>query len=437
MAKSRTWELAGLVGSLSFVGMGVYKNFAKYDHGSTEASFLTDWSAPPPWPIFTKLNEVQQFFANTAKAMTPPPIQMMDLTMGFAISQTVYVAARLGIADLVVERPKTVKELAKETGADEERLRRLLNACVGFGVFNVLSGYEKSDEFHYVNSKLSATLRKDHPHSHRDFSLCQMMDSYDAWGFAYEAVHSKDAIVFEEYSRQAQELKDSGHQGPYSMWNFWGLHPEQEQTFQGAMTSLDSLGAVAMVEDCPNFGYSNITRIVDIGTSQGHFLLRILSKFPHLKGLGMDLPRVINILEGNIHKLPQASQEAASRATWHPGSFFNLKDFPKFEDGDQLVMRYILHDWTDAQTIEILQNIRKAIGNKKVTLLIGESDIKDDPSPDGMPVRALIDLHMLMLNGGVDRSPSMWAKIFAQSGWKTTNHYPTRSLVGWTEATPV
>jgi hypothetical protein len=99
-------------------------------------------------------------------------------------------------------------------------------------------------------------------------------------------------------------------------------------------------------------------------------------------------------------------------------------------------MRYILHDWSDEDSIVILKNIRKAIGDKKVTLLIGESDIQDDPTPDGMAIRRLVDLHMMVFFNAGDRSPSQWKVLFDQTGWKMVNHYPTRSLVGWTEVVP-
>lgn len=259
-------------------------------------------------------------------------------------------------------------------------------------------------------------------------------DSYDAWGYVYDAVKDASITPFMHKSRQNAITQQELGQEDTNLWDWYGIRPENEANFQAAMTTLDSLGADAMAEDC--IPLQAAKRVVDIGTSQGHFALRILQKYPHLTAVGMDLPRVVASIDENLKKLPKESQEAVSRFQWHGGSFFNAEDFPAFEDGDHIVMRYILHDWSDDDCVVILKNIRQAIGDKKVTLLIGESDIQDDPTPDGMAIRRIVDLHMMVFFNAGDRSPSQWKVLFDQAGWKMTNHYPTRSIVGWTEVVP-
>ena len=147
-----------------------YKSAQPYDHAASEAAHLTDWSAPPPFPVFKALTGLSFLLHKMGDALTPPPIKVLDLTFGFTVSQVLYVAARLDIADLVAQKPMTALELSQITGADEGRLRRVINACVAHGVFAL----DPEDPNRYVNSALSAVFRKDHPHPLRNMVLHQM-----------------------------------------------------------------------------------------------------------------------------------------------------------------------------------------------------------------------------------------------------------------------
>jgi len=166
-------------------------------------------------------------------------------------------------------------------------------------------------------------------------------------------------------------------------------------------------------------------------------LFRMLSTYPELKGVGFDLPEVIATVQNSLSTLPEASQKAAERASFQQGNFFNADELPAFEQDDVITMRYILQSWSDADTIKILSNLRKAVGDKQVTLLVGESAIGDDASAEVMPMRPVLDVNMMVFSNGADRSPNQWKEIFKQAGWKLTKGYATRSMLGWTEAKPV
>jgi len=409
---------------------GILGSKKEYDHAKSEASYMADYSSPPPWPIFIGVNATGGCLGGVAKSLTPPPIAMMDMIMGFTVSQLLYTVARLKIADILVAQPKTAEEIASEVGTDPQRTRRILNACVANGVFAMKPNDPTAS--YYTNSKLSAVFRTDHPHCMRDMVMHQMNDGYDAWAFLHDAVQSKHEVVFETRTRTAVEQKKNGQK--IGLWNAYNQDPTREATFQGAMTSLDSLGAQAMVNDCKPL--ASAKRVIDIGTSQGHFLLKCLASYPKLKGIGTDLPSVIATVDANLKKMPAASQEAAKRATFQVGDFMKCQ-FPDFEDGDVIIMRYILHDWSEKDTITILTNLRKAVGNKKVSLLIGESAIGDDPSAEVVPVRPIIDVHMMVIFDGSDRPPSVWKNLLKKTGWEFSKNYATRSLLGWTEAVPI
>lgn len=411
-----------------------YGPAAQYDHAAAEASYMVDdYSSPPIWPVVMGVGQIQAGLNSVSKSFTPPPTQVMDMAIGFATSQLLFTVAKLKIADVLVERPKTADEIAREIGTDQERTRRVLNACIAKGIFDIAPN-EPTRSF-YVNSKLSAVLRTDHPHSMREMILHQMGDAYDSWSFLHEAIKSKDEVVFATRSRIAEEQNAKGLDTDLS--SFYGANPEREAIFQGAMTAMDSMAAQAMVNDCEPIQQAK--RVVDMGCAQGDFLLRMLSTYPELTGVGFDLPRVISTVEGNLSKLlPEASQKvAAERASFQQGSFFNVDELPAFEEDDVITMRYVFHEWSEADVVKILSNLRKAVGDKQVTLLVGESAIGDDPSAEVMPIRPIMDVNMMVFSNGSDRSPSQWKGIFKQAGWKLTKGYATRSSLGWTEATPV
>mmetsp|Transcript_3729 Transcript_3729/g.6846 ORF Transcript_3729/g.6846 Transcript_3729/m.6846 type:complete len:102 (+) Transcript_3729:198-503(+) len=101
-------------------------------------------------------------------------------------------------------------------------------------------------------------------------------------------------------------------------------------------------------------------------------------------------------------------------------------------------MRYILHDWADKEAEVILSNLRKRIGNKDVTVLIGESAMPDRHTVAQPAVIHHIDMQMMaVLGDAVERTPSMWKELLPKVGFKFVTIYPTRSLLQWVEAVPV
>jgi Dimerisation domain len=57
-----------------------------------------------------------------------PQEQLARMITGYWTSQAIYVAAKLGIADLLADGPKIADELARATGTHARSLYRLLRA---------------------------------------------------------------------------------------------------------------------------------------------------------------------------------------------------------------------------------------------------------------------------------------------------------------------
>ena len=132
-----------------------------------EAALLTDWSTPPPWPVFIAVNMLAGALRAGADALTPPPIKLIDLTMGYQRTTFVYLAQTLKIPDILAKGPHSAAEIAAEVGSDGKLVERLMYACAANGIFKL--GPASGATQRFVNTAVSAVLRVDHPNSLRDW----------------------------------------------------------------------------------------------------------------------------------------------------------------------------------------------------------------------------------------------------------------------------
>lgn len=109
----------------------------------------------------------------SAPQAAPPAAKLMDLVGGAFVSQAIYVAAKLGIADLLADGPRSAEFLAVATSTHERSLYRLLRSLTSVGVFTEV------EPMIYGNSPMSETLRSDHPASTRDVAI--WMNEEEHW----------------------------------------------------------------------------------------------------------------------------------------------------------------------------------------------------------------------------------------------------------------
>lgn len=130
----------------------------------SEAALLTDWSNPPPWPIFIGINAVAGTLRSMADALTPPPIRMLDYSVAYQTSMMAHILQSTKIPDFLATGPKTIVELTTylET-KDELRVERILFTMAADGMTQLHPSMKKGDAPRFVNTALSATLRSDHP----------------------------------------------------------------------------------------------------------------------------------------------------------------------------------------------------------------------------------------------------------------------------------
>ena len=109
----------------------------------------------------------------------------------------------------------------------------------------------------------------------------------------------------------------------------------------------------------------------------------------------------------------------ADRCELVAGDFF--KSVP--EGGDGIVMKWIIHDWNDEQSISIMKNCHRALpaGGK---LILIEAVVPDTNEPH---FSKFIDLNMLVITGGRERTPEEFRQLYEASGFKLSRIVPTES----------
>jgi hypothetical protein len=172
------------------------------------------------------------------------------------------------------------------------------------------------------------------------------------------------------------------------------------------------------------YDFSKFETVVDVGGATGNMLAAVLGRHPGPRGILFDLPHV-------VREAPPLLGRAgvADRVTIESGSFFETVP----QGGDAYILSHIIHDWSEAQCLTILGHVRKAIapGGK---LLIVEMVL---PPGDAPHPGKLLDITMLLLPGGQERTPEEYADLLAKAKFRLERVVPTQSPVSVVEAVAV
>ncbi|MFF4404944.1 methyltransferase [Streptoverticillium reticulum] len=343
----------------------------------------------------------------SAPATANPHQQMLQLLGGKMVAAAVCTLARIDVADLLADGPRPVAELASATGMDADMLYRFLRAAGSAGVFT-----ETADGV-YGLTPMGELLRTDVPGSLRD--LAAMYGETSIWNCFGDAI---DTL-------RTGEPTGPKYRGGQGWFPYMEQHPEWAQTFHRAMTGVSEKAIrAAEVFDFGRFG-----KVADIGGGQGRLLSAILGAHPEVQGLLFDQASAV---QGAAPVLEAAG--VADRAECVVGDFFQ-----SIPGGcDAYVLKAILHDWNDEDSIRILRNIRAAMAendNKAAArVLIVEAVV---PAGDGWHFSKAMDIAMGVSLGGKERSEQQWRELLAEAGFElvaVTETAPPHAIV---EARPV
>lgn len=316
--------------------------------------------------------------------------------MGAWLSQALWAAARLEVADALAQGPRSPAQLAVQLGVDADALARLLRALSAHGVFVVRA------DGRFAHSELSQCLRRDVAGSLRDYLLFvghpKQRDAWARLDLTMRAGRPAQPGLFE---RMAEDR-------------------ELGCVFDAAMSCLSRLGSAATHA---SYDFSRFATIVDVGGGRGANLVAMLRVAPQARGVLFDLPEVIAEARERL-----AEHALGERIRVDGGSFFER--IP--EGGDAYVLKHILHDWSDERALAILRNVRRAMG-PEATLVIIESVL---PEGGRAHMAQLIDLEMLVIDGK-ERSEREWRGLLACAGFALARIVPSAGPVSVIEARPV
>jgi hypothetical protein len=328
----------------------------------------------------------------------PSPHQQLDqMITGYWISQAIYAAAKFGIADHLKDGPKSVAELARATSANPDALYRLLRALASVGIF------AEGESHRFSLTPLAEPLRSDVAGSKRALALMSGDEQFRAWAEIDYSIRT-GKIAFDQVFGEP-------------VFDYLGHHPDKARIFDAAMVGIHGRETSAVLSA---YDFSRIGVVADIGGGNGSQITELLQKHPRMKGILFDLPHVIERAKERIH-----TAGLAERCTMVAGSFFDAMP----EGADAYILRHIIHDWDEEKCLTILHNCHSAMptGGK---LLVIESVIP----PGNEPFHGkFLDLVMLLIPGGKERTASEYRALFEQAGFELTRIVPTGSEVSIVE----
>jgi DNA-binding Lrp family transcriptional regulator len=325
------------------------------------------------------------------RKLMPPQTVLLNFAIGnTVITRSIYVVVELGIADLLKDGPKNIKQLSKKTGADEDTLYRIMRTLTSEGIFKA-----KKNKYFETNL-LGKHLQTDLEDSMYSFIKATGADwANDIWG---------------DILKTAKTGKDF-YENKYGMNFFDWLRRDAKarRLFTDGMTSISAISDIPVANA---YDFSNFDTIVDIGGYNGSQLKTILEAYPGLKGFLFDLPLTI--------KNTKNKNSASERLHYAAGDFFDSVP----PGHDLYIMKSVLHDFDDKNAIAILLNISKAMRNDS-TLLIVENVIKEDNNESDFS--KILDINVMAMMGGRVRTLGEYNMILEDSGLRLNRIIPTSS----------
>jgi hypothetical protein len=319
------------------------------------------------------------------KMQMPPEAAIMQMVLGAWVSQAISAVTRLNIPDLLKAKgPSTAKELAM--GREElnaEFLERVLRACASVGVF------AEFPDGRFDLTPLSETLTADSPVSRKKMVELFGASWWRVWSGLEQAIRTGEP----------QSVANLGSE----YWDYMDANPKEMEDFGLAMKS-NSLNSIRWVLERCDFSRSRV--VADVAGGFGHLAIGLLEKYPHLRAIVLEVPKLVPIAKQQWKGM---SPGTTSRLEFVAGNMF--ESVPR---ADTYIMKHIIHDWDDERCAKLLRNCRNAMeGNGRVICV--DSVIPPMGDTGAVPAKFL-DLNMLVMIHGKERTLKQWEALFGASG---------------------
>ncbi|MGE5305317.1 MAG: methyltransferase [Alphaproteobacteria bacterium] len=340
-----------------------------------------------------------------ATAELTPSAAMLRVITGFRVSRAVYVAAKLGVADLLKDGPRSSEELAQMTGTHEPSLYRVLRALVSVGIF------VEAGQGRFALTPTAATLRNDIPGSLRAWVILVLGEEhYQAWGDLMHTIRTAETSF--------------NHVFGMGVFQYEAQHSEHAKIFDQAMANLVGVYNAAVLA---SYSFSSIEKIVDVGGGDGSLIRAILQGNPSITGILFDMPHVAETAKRKI-----AEAGLSGRCEVIAGDAFVAVP----SGGDACILSRVINSFENERALVILRNCRRALTKNGKLLLVERAlpeRVENSIEAQG-PIMS--DLNMMVMSGGRERTATEHRDLLAQAGFALTRIIPTQSEVSVIEAEP-
>ena len=333
---------------------------------------------------------------------TPPHVQLIQMATAYWVSRALYAAARLELADRIAVGSRTPADLAAQTAAHAPSLHRLLRALAGLGIVS------EDEEHEFSLTGLGQAFCAGAPGAAHATVLALAGDWWwRGWEHVLHAVATGKTGMERAFGT--------------TLFEYLATEPEEASYFNDAMIGFHGAEPEAVAAA---YDFSGCETVVDIGGGTGNLLAAILERRPHLRGVLAERPHVLSEATVLVE-----SRGLSPRVALEPIDFFT--SIP--DCGDVYLLSHVIHDWTEEQCLTILRNCRTAMkpGSR---LLIIEMVLPAGNTPH--PGK-LLDLAMLVMPGGEERTAGGYDALLKRAGFGMTRVIPTASPVSIVEAVPV
>lgn len=324
--------------------------------------------------------------------------KLQEMLNGICVTQCIYIAAKLNIADLLKEGAKSSDELAKSTDVDGQSLYRVLRALSSIGIFT------EGENRKFQLTPLAEYLQADIPGSMHAFAIFLSEHMQLPWGEILHSVKTGKLAFDKVYGMELPLYKKQ--------------NPDIANNFNQWMTDLTSLSIPPVLA---SYDFSPINKIVDVGGGHGLLITEILKANPRMRGILFDQPSVVEGAKDLIE-----AQGVAQRCEIEGGNFF--ESVPS--GGDAYIMKLVMHGLNRERALTILKNCREAMAeNAKLLLLEMVIPPANQPS-----ISKWFDLHLFLMMGGGERTEIEHRELLAEAGFNLTKVVHTHSPIDVIEA---
>jgi len=317
------------------------------------------------------------------------------MVTGYYISRAIYVAATLGIADLLAHGPQPSSTLAKATGTHAESLTRVLRLLASVGVFT------EQDDRCFALTPLGECLRTGVPGSMRSAAILFAGITQEAWRDLLYSVRTGEPAFHHVFGMDS--------------FSYMAQHPEEAANFDEAMADFTKGIAIAVAA---TYDFSQFGTIVDVGGGNGMFLEAVLKAHPTLRGVLFDMPHVAERAQQRIEAVG-----LAERCKAVGGDFF--LEVPS--GGEAYILKHVIHDWGDARAVTILKNCHRAMGPQGKLLIVEGVYPSHIDQSDASRGAASNDVNMLVCTGGRQRSEAEFRSLYGAAGFTLTRIVPIQA----------